>query len=200
MASPAKERQIVRAAERLFARRRFHEVTMDHVAATAGVGKGTIYRYFQNKDALFLRVALAGHEEACDLLRRAAEADGPFEPRLVAALGKVGRIFRRRRQLFRLTHGDLARAALARRMPRLHRVSSRREFLRALARLLRQGVKAGAVRKDIPPEIIAACLSGMLRSALFHADTEGRKRRQNLAQFLTLFLDGARGKGPRGRK
>src|SRR5262245_27226143 len=41
------------AAARLFARQRFHEVRMEDVAAHAGVGKGTIYRYFDDKDELY---------------------------------------------------------------------------------------------------------------------------------------------------
>ena len=48
---------IMRAAERLFHNRRFHEVTLEEVAEAAQVGKGTIYRYFADKDDLFFQVA-----------------------------------------------------------------------------------------------------------------------------------------------
>ena len=48
-----KEQQIVRAAAEVFANRDFHRVLMDDVAARAGVGKGTLYRYFPTKDDLY---------------------------------------------------------------------------------------------------------------------------------------------------
>src|SRR5213592_1907800 len=41
-------------AARLFGTQHFHEVRMDDVATEAGVGKGTIYRYFEDKDELYL--------------------------------------------------------------------------------------------------------------------------------------------------
>ena len=44
---------ILQALEELLPGRRFHEITLDEVAKAAGVGKGTIYLYFKDKDALF---------------------------------------------------------------------------------------------------------------------------------------------------
>lgn len=41
------------AAGRLFGKWRFHEVRMEDIAAEARVGKGTLYRYFQDKEELY---------------------------------------------------------------------------------------------------------------------------------------------------
>jgi len=51
--------------EKLFTSRRFHKITVDDVAQAAQVGKGTIYRYFQNKDDLFSQTAPALFSGAC---------------------------------------------------------------------------------------------------------------------------------------
>ena len=53
MAKENKREQILTALERLLPGRRFHEITLDEVSREAQVGKGTIYLYFQDKDALF---------------------------------------------------------------------------------------------------------------------------------------------------
>ncbi len=47
-----KRRRILEAALTLFARKGYHGTTVPSVAETAGVGAGTIYRYFENKEAL----------------------------------------------------------------------------------------------------------------------------------------------------
>ena len=54
----AKERAILDAAASVFARRPFHAVLIDEIASDAGIGKGTIYRYFETKDDLYFATTL----------------------------------------------------------------------------------------------------------------------------------------------
>jgi len=54
--APAKlamRERVLEAALGLFSEKGFHVATMDEVAERAGVGKGTLYRYFANKETLF---------------------------------------------------------------------------------------------------------------------------------------------------
>src|SRR6266542_7133335 len=55
------------AAGRLFGCQRFHEVRMEDIAAAAKVGKGTLYRYFHDKEELYLALL---ERASGDLLRR----------------------------------------------------------------------------------------------------------------------------------
>ena len=52
MTKPDKRDEIVRAALELIAEHGFHGAPMAMIAERAGVGAGTIYRYFENKDVL----------------------------------------------------------------------------------------------------------------------------------------------------
>lgn len=52
MTKPEKRDDIVRAALELIAEHGFHGAPMAMIADRAGVGAGTIYRYFENKDVL----------------------------------------------------------------------------------------------------------------------------------------------------
>lgn len=52
MTKPEKRDEIVRAALELIAEHGFHGAPMAMIADRAGVGAGTIYRYFENKDVL----------------------------------------------------------------------------------------------------------------------------------------------------
>lgn len=47
---------IIEAGEALFAEKGFHKATMREIAKVAGVGVGTIYEYFPNKEALLLTI------------------------------------------------------------------------------------------------------------------------------------------------
>jgi len=52
MTKPDKRDDIVRAALELIAENGFHGAPMAMIADKAGVGAGTIYRYFENKEVL----------------------------------------------------------------------------------------------------------------------------------------------------
>jgi AcrR family transcriptional regulator len=74
---PAKREQIIAGAKRVFLRMGFDAASMNDITREAGVSKGTIYVYFQNKEDLFaamvetereaflaaLRIILAGDED-----------------------------------------------------------------------------------------------------------------------------------------
>jgi AcrR family transcriptional regulator len=52
----ARREQIVEAATRVFAEKGFRRATTREVALAAGVSEGTIYNYFEDKDALLLAI------------------------------------------------------------------------------------------------------------------------------------------------
>jgi len=63
-----KEREVRRelilsAARKLFAEKDFRSVTVREIAKEAGVSPGTIYRYYENLDELFLDIFFAGAQE-----------------------------------------------------------------------------------------------------------------------------------------
>src|SRR5438132_6255243 len=55
-----KRRQIIATAANMFATQPFHKVRLDDVAAAAGVGKGTLYVYFQSKEDLYFTIIFEG--------------------------------------------------------------------------------------------------------------------------------------------
>ena len=51
-----KKERIIRAAAEIFAQKGFAQTAMADIAAGAGLGKGTLYEYFEGKEELFLAV------------------------------------------------------------------------------------------------------------------------------------------------
>src|SRR5262245_14870322 len=62
-----KRHQILSSAAKLFAKQRYDQVRLDDVASAAGVGKGTLYVYFDNKEQLYFAIAYEGF---CTLLEQ----------------------------------------------------------------------------------------------------------------------------------
>src|SRR5918992_917839 len=65
----ARRGQILEAARRVFAERGFRRTTTREVARAAGVSEGTIYNYFEDKDALLMAIL----EELNETERRAED-------------------------------------------------------------------------------------------------------------------------------
>lgn len=75
---PEQAERMLEAAARLFGAQRFHEVRMEDVAAEAGIGKGTIYRYFEDKDELYLSLLERAGDQLSERIRaRVAAAEDP---------------------------------------------------------------------------------------------------------------------------
>src|SRR3954464_15972698 len=72
------------AAVELFGRRRFHEVRMEDIAAAAEVGKGTLYRYFTDKEKLYAALLAQAADQLSEQTHRAAQGATAARGRLVA--------------------------------------------------------------------------------------------------------------------
>lgn len=191
-----KSQQIMQAAERLFTSRRFHELTMDDVAREAGVGKGTIYRYFRDKDDLFFRITTSGFDELCDLLHRKVPDDASFPEQLLAACRQISRFFERRRQLSRMMQSEEGRMSWC--SGQLHErwMEHRKRLVEAVADLVQKGVCEGQVRGDIPPVVLANFLLGMLRTrGQDMCDMPQAMRQHEVVVELFVRGAGARGGG-----
>lgn len=56
MRAPARQRQILDCAKKVFAERGFHAANISHICAEAGIGRGTLYQYFGSKKSVFAAI------------------------------------------------------------------------------------------------------------------------------------------------
>ncbi|MCK4276677.1 MAG: TetR/AcrR family transcriptional regulator [Phycisphaerae bacterium] len=182
--------QIMKAVEKLFTSRRVHEVTLDDVAHEANVGKGTIYRYFKDKDDLFFHTAISGFDHLCELLKQNVREDATFEQQLLVACREIRDFHRRHRPLFRMMRSEDARMSLSKGTLSKTWIQHRKKLAAAVAEILRRGIGEGRMRMDVSVEILAGYLLGMLRA-------HGRDRcnqdesTDSFRQVVEVFLNGA---------
>ena len=162
--SEAARRAILRAARELLDEGGLLSVTMEGVAARAGVGKPTVYRHWSNR----YEVAMAALIEAT----RGAEAPQRREAPLVALKEQLHRLA----DLFTSSTGRNVAAMLASgygetelsKAFRLYFVQTRRDEGRAL---LGQAIAAGRIRAGIDLELVLDLIYGPIfyRLTMAHA-------------------------------
>jgi AcrR family transcriptional regulator len=78
-----KRDEIVRAALELIAENGFHGAPMAMIADKAGVGAGTIYRYFENKDVLINELYRELEQRLYDVLMKGYSPEKPVRERFI---------------------------------------------------------------------------------------------------------------------
>ena len=81
-AREATRRRIMRQAATEFARLGFDQANINVIAEQAGIGKGTIYLYFENKRELFLAMLRSIAQSQMTSIRAAVASDGSLRQRL----------------------------------------------------------------------------------------------------------------------
>jgi AcrR family transcriptional regulator len=179
-----KKQTILEAAARVFAAKEFHQVLIDEVAAEAGVGKGTIYRYFETKEDLYFDTVL----DVLDHLERLLLATLPEETSPTRRLERIAReilqLAWQRRHLFTLLQADERRF-----FDREDEIGRRRE---AIQKIVQQAILDGIERgefRGIDARIGAQLFRGMIRAAACFR--HGDDTTQDLtAQIVGIFTRG----------
>lgn len=150
-ASPPSTRdKIMRAALELVAEDGFAAATTAAIARRAGVAEGTLYRHFDNKDALFVAVYSRIKESVYDSVMAETDADGSVETRFRQLWRGVWNAYR----------ADPAAFAYGQRFGE-YPLSAREGnpihdgFIRHITGLIRDGKARGAI-KDVPGSVLHA--------------------------------------------
>ena len=159
-----KRQQIMSVVEKVANNRRFHEVTLDEIARTAKVGKGTIYHYFKDKEDLFFQVATSGFDELCELLKQKVPNNTSFSEKLLSVCKHISRFFSARRQLLQMMQTEASLVYWRKGRIRQRWLDKRKVLVDTLADMFAEGIDAGVIRSDIPTEVLATFLIGMLRT------------------------------------
>jgi AcrR family transcriptional regulator len=183
-----KRKVILKTARELFARRPYHEVRLDDVAAAAKVGKGTLYVYFKSKDHLYVELVV----EAFDLLLMDCEQIVEEEEQsawtaLEVLVERVSRWTLKHPTIFDIIRSGVSPAgndALRQR---------RRKLGSLIESVIRRGVDNGEMI-DASPELTANFIPSMARSAAVHGRST-LKADELAAKILAVLSGGIRRRG-----
>jgi AcrR family transcriptional regulator len=147
-------KEILEAAFEEFSRNGHAATTLDQVAVRAGVTKGTIYVYFENKEHLFISMVRELTKPATDSALEMFERDeGSTADLLREQFSFIYRHIvgdRRRREVVRMLIAE---------SPRFPKLADRYhdEIHRPCIELLRRAIQRGIDRGEIRPSAVASC-------------------------------------------
>jgi TetR/AcrR family transcriptional regulator, repressor of fatR-cypB operon len=84
-----KHEAILEASLKVFAENGFHSAPTSQIAKEAKVGIGTLYRYFENKDALIDAVHTNIHQQLHSMVNAGIDDEIPIRENLLKTLGDV---------------------------------------------------------------------------------------------------------------
>ncbi len=149
---------ILRAAERVFAKSGYNAASMDDIVRESGLSKGAIYGYFDSKEGLFLALQALQGEVSLEEMAGGV----PASASVVDKLTRVGElVFEHQAHMDR----DALRVAYefwtaAPRIKAVHRrnANNYRANHRFLSEMIREGMKRGEFREDVDPDALASIL------------------------------------------
>jgi AcrR family transcriptional regulator len=155
----AVEEKVLDAAIALFGSQHFHEVRMEDVAAEAAVGKGTIYRYFSDKEELYQALLDRASRQYLERLLSSAAGADSARARLGRLVLAILQFFDEQPHLFDL----IQRSEVMQRI--FPWQEARSEAIRLTRSLFEEGNQHGEF--EVPdPELATLLLLGGLRTVL----------------------------------
>jgi AcrR family transcriptional regulator len=161
----AKRRQIVQGARAIFLAQGFDAASMNDIARAAGVSKGTLYVYFENKEQLFEAIV----REECLVHAEGVFNLDPDDHDVAGALSRLGSAYVE--FLCRPDKASTLRTviAIADRMPEIGKIFYETGPAVGIARVaayLEAQTKAGVLKVD-DPELAASQFMDACKSTLF---------------------------------
>jgi AcrR family transcriptional regulator len=169
----ARPSEILDAALKIFAEKGFAGARMDDIAKRAGVTKGTIYLYFENKDAVFKTLVRDSIGATLTTVTESARNfEGPVRPLLCFALGQMVQLLTTSDRVV-LPKIIIAESGNFPELARFYRTEIVEKGLGLMTGLIERGIAQGEFRELPPQHVARLCIAPVLLGAIWRV-TFGR--------------------------
>lgn len=162
-----RQKHIIRAAEKVFARRGFQGATIHEIASEAELAVGTIYNFFVSKEALYSEIITSRLEEMRQEVLGKIQHIEDVKERLKTILLSQSSFIEKNKDFFIIFIRDQNRFPWAFAKDLGQEVSVRyQRYLSSLKDIFKEGIRKG-VFKSFDPEDLAEAWGGMCNSFFF---------------------------------
>ena len=102
-----KEKRIEIAAEEIFSKFGYEKATLDGIIALADVGKGTVYKYFGNKEQLFYKLVAVKNVPFVEALQAAVEKEKDLQAKLIAYFTVLVEFYHKNSALWQIVYFEM---------------------------------------------------------------------------------------------
>ena len=185
---------IIEAAAKVFARRGFASTLMAEIAIEAGIGKGTLYEYFDSKEDLFFTVF--------EWFVKATEAEakvsisalgGSASERLAALSDSLMSSWAQMEDMYSLVMEFWSASASSQMRERFKQAfkNGYSDFRQIVSTLIRDGIERGEFQPHVDIESVAAALVGTWDALLLQAWFDDDFNPLTAARgFMTVVING----------
>ncbi|HNW82072.1 MAG TPA: TetR/AcrR family transcriptional regulator [bacterium] len=188
MTTNQKERKtrILEAAGNYFGRSGYHLADLDEIAKNAGVGKGTLYRYFSNKEELFIEtVAYFADKMYSEIISKIEKND---IERIVEMIFEAHQQYYNKNQyIYKLV--TKAVSAMPEKLVSIFHGIHQEKMKNIHSRLV-EGMNSGVFRKN-DPEIVIKLIDAMANIILLAQEYDGKTSIDDIkSSFAFIFNHG----------
>ncbi|MGH3077678.1 MAG: TetR/AcrR family transcriptional regulator [Gaiellaceae bacterium] len=161
IASEEKRKSLLDAAVRVFARAGYHGARVGDIAEEAGVAHGLLYHYFSSKEEVLQTIFRENWGELIERFRAVEAAEEPASEKLEGIAKILLRTWRNEPELVTVMVREVARSQQLQ-----SQVVEVREAFAIVQRVVEQGQRDGAFRRDLDARLASWILYGGLEEVL----------------------------------
>ncbi len=152
-----RRKSILRAALKIFSKNGFYKSKMEVIAKEAGIGKGTLYEYFNSKKHLFqesIKESMLIYKEDA---KRAFLTDGKIEEKLEAFFNFHGEFLSKHKDIFYsfMTQSNSMSEEMEKWM-----IEVKIETIEVILNSIQQSIDSGEFREDLDVELATFMIIG----------------------------------------
>jgi AcrR family transcriptional regulator len=169
-----RKEEILDAAQRVFFEKGLSTATMDEIAETAELSKGTLYLYYKSKEDLYLAVMMRGMQILLEMLAEVVRSNDSVPKMLIRLRHAYTAYFNNHRDYFRMMHFLQT--------PQFHKQvdDEMRRNCGALNRrvwdlvngILQRGIDEGILRNNLNPVEVGIILWSSATALMLRIDSE----------------------------
>ncbi|MFA6468900.1 MAG: TetR/AcrR family transcriptional regulator [Bacteroidota bacterium] len=186
----SRKESIIDAAQKVFFEKGLLLSTMDEIAETAELAKGTLYLYYHSKEDLYLAVMMRGLMVLKTMFDEVITKNDPVVQTMIRLADKYTAFYHTHKNYFRMLHFFNT--------PQLHKQVSdemmqscdrfNQQLWTSITGIINRGITEGIIRNDLIPIEIAVVLWTNASSLLMRIDSQYEMFQQKMNIDLNVTL------------
>jgi AcrR family transcriptional regulator len=188
--------KLLEAALRVFSDKGFAATRLSDIGEAAGVTRGAIYWHFGNKKELFITLFREQMDPFFELIKNILHEDTTPLTKIEKVMHSFFEKLKKDRDFLAHQHLDSMEKQTRVEIPEIYDCmqARRKKFSQILIKIIKDGVDAGEIRKEIEPEAVTSMIATMVAGYGFLIGREEKRPlfKRKGKEMIEIFIKGIR--------